>query len=364
MSDDQILPSMTPAMAPADQNDTDSGPAPNNGSNTLNSKLDMELQTLDGEEILLTRRCSPFAFLPLYSVGLFIFVIHWFFDWASAPDDAAWYETVFYFLVEVSTWQNGFGFAFVMLFFTWLNRVVIHPASGKWVTTYLLIGSITPLLINLDSFLQLVGVTEKEFFPFDYNLTIAGIFWTTLFMLITFWYQRSFLYAVTTERVIHHQKFIWERDGHRILHEDIVAVAKRRSPLGALFGYCTIYCNIGDGSHLGSETVGGAVAIPASRQSNDPDSKSGGIIGLIRSLLFIFTYQRTIKVERYTPDVALYGVGKWQEAFDLINRLHHENSTATKQDQQLEVLMEMKDMLSNNPAAAADVDVDDLLSDI
>ena len=364
MSDDQSLPSMMPSMAPADQNDTDSEPVVQNESNLLSSKLNMELQTLDGEEILLTRRCSPFAFLPLYSIGLFILAVHLFFDWASAPEDATFVESIFYFLVEVSVWQNGFGFAFVMLFFTWLNRVFNHPASGRWVTSYLLLVSITPLLINLDSFLEFVGITEKELFPFGYDLTIAGIFWTTLFMLITFWYQRSFLYAVTTERVIHHQKFIWERDGHRILHEDIVAVAKRRSPLGALFGYCTIYCNIGDGSHLSSETVGGAVAIPASRSSNDSESKSGGIIGLIRSMLFIFTYQRTIKIERYTPDVALYGIGKWQEAFDLINKLHHENSTATKQDQQLEVLMEMKDMLSNNPEAATGADVDDLLSDI
>ncbi len=364
MSDDQTLPSMMPSMAPADQDEDDSASATQNPQNSLQTKLDMELQTLDGEEILLARRCSPFAFLPLYCVGVFILGIHMFFDWASAPDDAEWYEWIFYKMVEISVWQNGFGFAFVMLFFTWLNRVFNHPASGRWVTRYLLLVSISPLIINLDTFLAFVGATEKEFFPFDYNLTIAGIFWTTLFMLITFWYQRSFLYAVTTERVIHHQKFIWERDGHRILHEDIVAVAKRRSPLGALFGYCTIYCNIGDGSHLGSETVGGAVAIPASRSSNDPESKSGGIIGLIRSMLFIFTYQRTIKTERYTPDVALYGIGKWQEAFELINRLHHENSTSTKQDQQLEVLMEMKDMLSNNPAAAADVDVDDLLSDI
>ena len=363
MSDEQILPSMTPAMAPADGDQSNSESTPDNGGDTLNSKLNMELQTLPNEKILLTRRCSPFAFLPLYFVGVFIFVIHWFFDSANAPDDAAWYETLFYFLIEVSTWQNGFGFAFVMLFFTWINRVVNHPASGRWVTSYLLMVSFTPLIINLDSFLKLVGATEEEFFPFDYNLTIAGIFWTTLFMLITFWYQRSFLYAVTTERVIHHQKFIWERDGHRILHEDIVAVAKRRSPLGALFGYCTIYCNIGDGSHLGSETVGGAVAIPASK-SSDSESRGGGIIGLIRSLLFIFTYQRTIKVERYTPDVALYGVSKWQEAFELINKLHHENSTATKQDQQLEVLLEMKEMLSKNPQATSEDEIDDLLSDI
>ena len=69
--------------------------------------------------------------------------IHLFFDWASAPDDATWYESVFFFLVEASGWLNGLGFAFVMLFFTWINRVsTIRPWSlGDF---HSIIVSITP----------------------------------------------------------------------------------------------------------------------------------------------------------------------------------------------------------------------------
>ena len=39
MSDEQILPSMTPAMAPADGVQSDSDSTPDNGGDTLNSKF-------------------------------------------------------------------------------------------------------------------------------------------------------------------------------------------------------------------------------------------------------------------------------------------------------------------------------------
>ena len=193
------------------------------------AKLRKKLRVEGDEEILLIRRPSLFAFMPAYFVGLMVLFIHLFFDWAESPDDAEWYEDLFYFLVGASKWAGGAGFAFVMLFFTWLNRLINHPASGKWVTTYLLLVSLTPLLIQFDEFLYKVTDLWMEepvgdFIPFDYNITVFGIFWTALMWALIFWYQKSFLYAVTTERIIHTQDFIYERYGHRILHEDIIAV--------------------------------------------------------------------------------------------------------------------------------------------
>ena len=327
---------------------------PNTGASEQTNFTDAEQASLQAklrigetEDVLLTRRCSVFAFMWLYFIGIMIFVVHYLFDTLSAPADAEWYQKIIYFLIEASAWSNGLGFAFVMFFLTWFNRIFNHPASGRWVTMYLLMISFTPLLINLDELLRVLTITDENFMPFGYDLTIAGIIWSSLFILITFWYQKSFLYAVTTERIIHYQSFIYERDGHRILHEDILAVHKNRSPLGALFGYATIYCNIGDSSHISTETIGGAVAIPGSSASNDPDSKSGGgIFGLLRKAIWIFKYQRTIKTERFTPEVSWYGIRKWEEAFDLINRLHHENSTATKAEQQIAVQKQMVELLS------------------
>ena len=371
MTEEETLPSMMPAMAPVEDEEESPPVTAEDVAATRQAKLQKTLRIGETEEVLLTRRCSIFAFMPMYLVGFMILAIHLFFDWASAPEDATWYESVFYFLVEASGWLNGLGFAFVMLFFTWINRVINHPASGRWVTTYLILVSITPLIINLDTLLANLPFgwgTEEEFIPFGYNIATAGIIYAAIFMVLTFLYQKSFLYAVTSERIIHYQWFLYERDAHRVLHEDIVKVHTKRTPIGALFGYNTIYCDIGDGSHLGTESVGGGVAIPggsSNTTSTDGETKKGwSVFSLLRKMIFFATFQRTIKTERFTPDQSFYGIRHWEEAFDLINKLQHENSTATKQDQQLEVLMQMKDMLSNNPGAAVDEDIDDLLSDI
>jgi hypothetical protein len=287
---------------------------------------------------------------------------------AETPNNPEWYEAVFYLFVELSGWAGGAGFAFVMLFFTWLNRMVNHPASGKWVTTYLLLVSFTPFLLHVDEVIRLFSSSTFEI-PIEWNFTLFGIFWSGLMLALTFWYQKSFFYAVTTERIIHTQNFIYERDGHRILHEDIIAVHKKRSPIGALFGYATIYCNIGDQSHLATETTGVSVGMPPVG-----DSSAKGPVGFLRKLFIIFTYQRTVKVERYTPDIAFYGVRKWEEAYDLINELHRENSSVSKADAQLEALESIQKLLSKDdgdeeaaPEAVkeeAAEELDDLLGDL
>ena len=177
MSDEQILPSMTPAMAPAEEEETNTMTAEEVAAKTQ-ARLQKTLRIGDTEEILLTRRCSIFAFMPMYVIGALILGIHLFFDWASAPEDATWYESVFYFLVDASGWLNGLGFAFVMLLFTWINRVINHPASGRWVTLYLIIVSITPLVINFDTLLSNLPFglgTEQEFIPFGYDIATAGL---------------------------------------------------------------------------------------------------------------------------------------------------------------------------------------------
>ena len=366
MADEETIPSVVPNISSVESEEL-SQSRDAQKLKIAQGKLQKKLRIGETEDVLLTRRCSIFAFGPMYLVGIGILIVHLFFDWASAPDDAKWYETIFYFFVNLTGYANGFGFAFVMLFFTWLNRIWNHPASGRWVTSYLLLVAITPLVVNFDTFLANLPFglgTEDEFIPFGYDIATAGIIYSSLFIIITFIYQKSFLYAVTTERIIHYQWFLYERDAHRVLHEDIVKIHTHRSALGAIFGYNTIYCDIGDGSHLVSESVGGGVALLGSSISNSGSGGSKrGIIGMIRSMVFFATFQRTIKTERMTPDQSFYGIRKWEEAFDLINKLQHENSTATKQDQQLEALQNIQQMLNKNPEAVDD-DLNDLLSDI
>ena len=239
MSDEEIKRSMGSAIEPPSVGGSEFTPTPDPTPLNENEGLRKKLRLYDEEELLMIRRPSLFAFMPAYLVGLCVLVIHLFFGWAEAPDDASLAESIFYLLVDVSGWAGGAGFAFVMLFFTWLNRMINHPASGGWMTTVLLLSSLTPFLLHVDEVIRLFSDSTFEI-PIEWNFTLFGIIWTAVIWGITFWYQKSFLYAVTSDRIIHHQSFIYERDGLTFLHENIRAVMKRRSPIGALFGYATV----------------------------------------------------------------------------------------------------------------------------
>ena len=342
MSDEEIKRSMGGTIEPPSVGGSEYTPTPDPTPLNENEGLRAKLRLYDEEELLMIRRPSLFAFMPAYLVGLCVLVIHLFFGWAEAPDDASLVEAIFYFLVDISGWAGGAGFAFVMLFFTWLNRMVNHPASGGWMTTVLLLSSLTPFLLHVDEVIRLFSDSTFEI-PIEWNFTLFGIFWTVVIWAITFWYQKSFLYAVTSDRIIHHQSFIYERDGLTFLHENIRAVMKRRSPIGALFGYATVYCNIGDQSHVASETVGGGVAVTP---PTDANATSGGVLKWIGRMFFLVTYQRTVKTERFTPDISFYGIRQWQESYDLMLKMMDANSAVTKAEEQLEVQKQMVELLS------------------
>ena len=360
MTDEELKRSVGSPIEPVSIGGTEFTPTPEPTPLNEDEALRSKLRLYDEEELLMIRRPSLFAFMPLYFIGIFILAAHLFFGRDWSPEDPAWYEWIFFKLIDWSGAFGGTGFAFIMLFFTWLNRLLNHPASGRWVTTYLLVVSLTPILINIDYILANLPFgwgTEEEFFGFDYNMTIAGIVYSVVFLAITFWYQKSFLYAVTTDRIIHHQSFIYERDGLTFLHENIRAVMKRRSPLGALFGYATVYCNIGDQSHVSAETVGGGVAVTT---PTDSTTTSGGILKWIGRLFFLVTYQRTVKTERFTPDISFYGIREWQETYDLMLKMMDANSAVTKAEEQLEVQKQMVELLSKAQDDGADEDLPEM----
>ncbi len=321
----------------------------------LGEKFSSKLRLYDDEELLMIRRPSLFAFMPAYLVGLGVLGIHLFFGWAEAPEDAAWYEELFFFLVKASGWLGGTGFAFVMLFFTWLNRLINHPASGKWMTSVLLLSSFTPFLLHIDEIIRLFSDSTFEM-PIEWSFTFFGIFWAVVIWAVTFWYQRSFIYAVTSDRIIHHQAFIYERDGLTFLHENIRAVMKRRTPIGALFGYATVYCNIGDQAHISTETVGGAVGVTPPAEA---DSATGGFMKFISRIVFFITFQRTVKTERFTPDISFYGITKWQETYDLMLKMMDSNSAVTKAEEQLEVQKQMVELMSKAQGVVPGIDIPD-----
>ena len=143
MSEEELKRSMGASIEPASVGaDSEFTPTPEPADPNDNQKLRKMLRVADEEEILMIRRPSLFAFMPAYFVGLCVLGLHLFFGWAEAPEEIEWYEWILYGIVEVSGWAGGAGFAIVMLFFTWLNRLINHPASGRWMTTVLLLSLI------------------------------------------------------------------------------------------------------------------------------------------------------------------------------------------------------------------------------
>ena len=155
------------------------------------------------------------------------------------------------------------GVVFLMLGLPWINRMLNTPGSGGWVTTYLLFGAISPILLGIDEVLAAFTEDGQGVMPFniDYNATTFGIIFGVLMSVFTIFYQRSFLYAITNHRAIYTQHLL-PGDGRRILYENINGMRIQRTLLGTFLGYMTIITDTGNQMEMVEEgmsvSAGGA----------------------------------------------------------------------------------------------------------
>ena len=163
------------------------------------------------------------------------------------------------FLIEVGD-IGEIGFVLVMLAITWFNRMLNGSTSGKWTTLFLLVVALTPPVLRMDDFIAWIMDKDSGFIPLDeFNYTMFGIFWSSLFALFTVFYQRSFHYAITNHRVIFTQHLIIPGDGRRILFDNINEIRTQRTMMGAMFGYNTIICDTGSQLGIGEDSMSVAV---------------------------------------------------------------------------------------------------------
>jgi len=122
-------------------------------------KLRDKFRTIKGEEILLTKQPSAFAFLSTYILGMLVLGVHLLFGQAGNYDtgDSSALVTIIIKIIEFSGGETvPFGFVLIMLTITWLNRLMNMSTSGRWVTTWLLIVTFTPIIIQIDDVLEFV----------------------------------------------------------------------------------------------------------------------------------------------------------------------------------------------------------------
>ena len=317
-------------------------PAPVEQQASKHANLEKKFRTITGEEILRHTRPSFMAFFGYYLLAVLMMGVHWLFfndnlAGLLTNEDSSGLSTFIFELLA-----NDLTFMAVMLSLTWFNRMLNASTSNRWLTVWMLLTSIAPLLVVLDNWLtSLLGDGYPSIgsggglLP-EYNYLIAGACFSGALVVLTALYQRSFHYAVTSDAVIFDHRFLLVRGHRRILFEKISEVLVERTMLGTMLGFATISLLTDSGIGLAQETRGVAAASSAPEvvQPNEDDTnaeKAGK--GVIRRILGLITYQRTVTTISPDPKLCFYNVRGWQDTKQLLNELHKKHSQSSQLDE-------------------------------
>jgi hypothetical protein len=317
-------------------------------------KLAAKFRTIEGEEILLTKQPSVFAFLGMYVLGLVVLAVHLLFGGADifGDEDSSPLVKLVIAIIAASGGEDvPFGFVLTMLFITWLNRIVNISTSGRWVTIWLMIVTFTPVIIKIDDVLyyvtDLFGEPIEKFIPdfINYDFTLYGFIFAGIFWALTAYFQRSFQYAITSDAVIFQHRFLLSHSRRRILYDRISEVIEERNPMGVILGYSTLTILTDTGVGLGEETIGmgaGATLPGTSIKESDSAATTMGKTW-IRSIIGLMTYQRTVTRIMADPKNCFYSIRKSNKAKLLVDEMHKKHSSSS-------LLSELKNSInqSNN----------------
>ena len=248
-------------------------------------------------------------------------------------------------LLSFMGFSELFSFTIVMLMITWFNRLLNTSTSGRWISLFLLLVSFSPLIIQIDKVAERATFFLDEpiggNFNFEYSYSLFGIIYSIIFALMTFYYQNSFHYAITSDAVIFEHSFLLSRSHRRILFDRISEVIVERTPIGTVFGYATVSILTDSGVGIVDESMGaaGAVSMPGSADSNDDTVAEQAKKSLLRSFVGILTYQRTIRTVRPDPKHCFYSIRDWDKCKMLLNEMHKKHS-------QSNLFSDLKDSIS------------------
>jgi len=219
--------------------------------------------------------------------------------------------------------------------------------SGRWVTTWLLIVTFTPIIIQIDDVLvfitDLFGEPIDGFIPdfISYNYTIFGLIFASVFWGLTYYFQKSFHYAITSDAVIFQHRFLLSHSRRRILYDRISEVIEERNPMGMILGYSTLTVLTDTGIGLVEETIGmgaGATLPGTSQKDSDSAAASAGKTW-IRSIIGLMTYQRTVTRVVADPKNCFYSIRKSNKTKLLVDEMHKKHSSSS-------LLSDLKDSLT------------------
>ncbi len=275
---------------------------------------------IPGEDLMQIHRPSLFAFAGMYIMALLIGAVHyiWTFMPSEAPGESGVVQDILWSFVSSSLGEM-LGFPLVMLFLAWLNRWMNISSSTKWFTTTMMFIAALPFtawLIN-----AFWADSPLNFLNGSYPYEMAGIFWIVFLFVNVFYFQRSFIYAITTDAVIFRKDFMLTNSVRRILYSNFTDVMVQQGPMGSIMGYGNVVPLTGSGLGLGEETIG----ISAGAAGGALDSKDGESVAtslpkkIMKMFLVLLTSQRTIRTVKPDPADCFYGVRKPHQVTVVVN---------------------------------------------
>ena len=317
-----------------------------NNADAKQKKLADKFRTIEGEEILLTKQPSAFAFIGMYVLGLIVLGVHLLFDHHDVVmGDASGPAKLIVAIITMGEDSVPFGFVFVMLTVAWINRMMNMSTSSGWVTTWLLLATFAPIIIKIDKLLAWITSFMDNpiggFLPDIYDYTIFGFMFVSMFWGLTYYYQKSFNYAVTSDAVIFQHRFLLSHSRRRILYDRISEVMEERKPLGVLLGFSTITILTDTGVGMAEETIGIGVGatLPGTGESDSDSAATAAGKSWIRSIIGLLSYQRTVTKVMADPKNCFYSIRNYEKTKLLIDEMHKKHSSSS-------LLSDLKDSLT------------------
>ena len=342
---DEVIEDLNEEVAGVEKTSTESS------ADAKQEKLQRKFRTIEGEEILLTKQPSAFAFFGMYVLGMIVLGVHLLFDHHDVVmGDASGLAKFVIAIITMGEESVPFGFVFIMLTIAWINRMMNMSTSSGWVTTWLLLTTFAPIILKIDKLIAWVtGIFMDDpiggFLPDVYDYTIFGIIFVSMFWGLTYYYQKSFSYAVTSDAVIFQHRFLLSHSRRRILYDRISEVMEERKPLGVLLGFSTITILTDTGVGLAEETIGIGVGatLPGTAENSSDSATTATGKSWIRSIVGLLSYQRTVTKVMADPKNCFYSIRNYEKTKLLIDEMHKKHSSSS-------LLSDLKDSLTQSKA--------------
>ena len=279
---------------------------------------------IPGEELEMSARPSIFAFMSMYVIALAVCGAHVLFEFLPDPENVnnSFLKLVIGIVDESDAARLG-TFIVLMVLFTWINRMVNLGSSGKGYTLLLLFITLMPFIFwAVDAFVPEDNVVAKVL-PEQYEFVRWGVGWLVFMFIFTFYFQRSFNYAITTKALVFKRDFLLSRSQRRVLYDNINDLTLNQGIRGTLLGYGTITPITASGIGMGEQSAGVAagagkdLAETLGGRGDDVTTKAKR--GIIKMIFAVLTFQRSKRTVMPDPGEAFFGVRRPQRIYDKVS---------------------------------------------